>query len=74
MRGNYSICEASLSLLCFSTECWCRFYKGCSTFLPVFDSQYDTFDSLHERSPFAVNAICMVASQVRDGGGTSLAF
>lgn len=45
------------------------FYKGCSTFLPVFDSQHDTFDSLHERSPFAVNAICMVASQVRDGGG-----
>lgn len=45
------------------------FYKGCSTFLPVFDRHFDTFDLLHERSPFAVNAICMVASQVRDGGG-----
>ncbi|EIW86878.1 hypothetical protein CONPUDRAFT_134221 [Coniophora puteana RWD-64-598 SS2] len=45
------------------------FYQGCSTFLPVFDSNVDTFDGLHERSPFAVDAICMVASRVRDGGG-----
>ncbi|KAG7099044.1 hypothetical protein E1B28_000922 [Marasmius oreades] len=45
------------------------FYHGCSTFLPVFDSNTDTFEALHERSPFAVNCICMVASRVRDGGG-----
>ncbi|KAH7106755.1 hypothetical protein BKA62DRAFT_684990 [Auriculariales sp. MPI-PUGE-AT-0066] len=45
------------------------FYKGCSTFLPVFDARMDTFDSLHERSPFAVDCICMVAAKVRDGGG-----
>ncbi|KAF9020303.1 hypothetical protein BDZ89DRAFT_1138725 [Hymenopellis radicata] len=45
------------------------YYHGCSTFLPVFDSKTDTFDVLHERSPFAVNAICMVAARVRDGGG-----
>jgi hypothetical protein len=29
----------------------------------------DTYDSLHERSPFAVDAICMVAARVRDAGG-----
>ncbi|KZT75044.1 hypothetical protein DAEQUDRAFT_720256 [Daedalea quercina L-15889] len=46
------------------------FYHGCSTFLPVFDANVDTFDALHERSPFAVDCICMVAAQVRDGGGT----
>ncbi|KAF9229106.1 hypothetical protein BS17DRAFT_771032 [Gyrodon lividus] len=46
------------------------FYAGCSTFLPVFDSRVDTFDALHERSPFAVDAICMVGARVRDGGGT----
>ncbi|KIJ21916.1 hypothetical protein PAXINDRAFT_159912 [Paxillus involutus ATCC 200175] len=46
------------------------FYAGCSTFLPVFDSRVDTFDTLHERSPFAVDAICMVGARVRDGGGT----
>ncbi|KAJ7042412.1 hypothetical protein C8F04DRAFT_1207929 [Mycena alexandri] len=45
------------------------FYHGCSTFLPVFDSNADTFDALHERSPFAVDCICMVAARVRDGGG-----
>ncbi|KAF8213228.1 hypothetical protein K438DRAFT_1803609 [Mycena galopus ATCC 62051] len=47
------------------------FYHGCSTFLPVFDSNSDTFDALHERSPFAVDCICMVAARVRDGGGKS---
>ncbi|KAJ3575974.1 hypothetical protein NP233_g731 [Leucocoprinus birnbaumii] len=45
------------------------FYNGCSTFLPVFDKDTDTYDALHERSPFAVNCICMVAARVRDGGG-----
>ncbi|KAF5323314.1 hypothetical protein D9611_005748 [Ephemerocybe angulata] len=45
------------------------FYDGCSTFLPVFDSTIDTYESLHERSPFAVDAICMVGARVRDGGG-----
>ncbi|CAL1695059.1 unnamed protein product [Somion occarium] len=45
------------------------FYHGCSTFLPVFDASVDTYEALHERSPFAVDCICMVAAQVRDGGG-----
>ncbi|KAH8835706.1 hypothetical protein DL96DRAFT_1575298 [Flagelloscypha sp. PMI_526] len=45
------------------------FYNGCSTFLPVFNINVDTFESLRERSPFAVNAICMAAARVRDGGG-----
>ncbi|TDL28198.1 hypothetical protein BD410DRAFT_739738 [Rickenella mellea] len=45
------------------------YYEGCSTFLPVFDVKYDTFESLHERSPFAFNCICWVAAKVRDGGG-----
>ncbi|PPQ67094.1 hypothetical protein CVT25_005695 [Psilocybe cyanescens] len=46
------------------------FYDGCSTFLPIFDSNTDTYDALHERSPFAVDTICMVAARVRDGGRT----
>jgi hypothetical protein len=45
------------------------FFHGCSTFLPVFDANTDTYDALHDRSPFAVNCICMVAARVRDGGG-----
>ena len=51
-----------------------RFYHGCSTFLPIFDGNIDTFDALHERSPFAVDCICMVAAQVRDGGGPSFSW
>ncbi|KAF8807749.1 hypothetical protein BYT27DRAFT_7189845 [Phlegmacium glaucopus] len=47
------------------------FYHGCSTFLPVFDSNVDTYEALRERSPFAVDCICMVAARVRDGGGKS---
>jgi hypothetical protein len=35
----------------------------------VFDVQVDTFDALHERSPFAVDCICMVAARVKCGGG-----
>lgn len=52
---------------CYSPQS--SFFQGCSTFLPVFDANVDTFDAMHERSPFAVNAICMVAAMVRDGGG-----
>lgn len=36
---------------------------------PVFDCNVDTYDALRERSPFAVDCICMVAARVRDGGG-----
>ncbi|KAI0307678.1 hypothetical protein B0F90DRAFT_1676149 [Multifurca ochricompacta] len=52
-----------------ATDLFKIFFHGCSTFLPVFDSSVDTFGSLHERSPFAVDSICMVAAKVRDGGG-----
>ncbi|KAG6885401.1 hypothetical protein C0993_002134 [Termitomyces sp. T159_Od127] len=52
-------------------ELFSIFYRGCSTFLPVFDEVHDTFDALHERSPFAVDCICMVAARVRDGGETA---
>lgn len=38
-------------------------------FLPVFDVTTDTYEALHKRSPFCVDAICMVAAKVRDGGG-----
>ncbi|KAI0005575.1 hypothetical protein BJV74DRAFT_805347 [Russula compacta] len=51
-----------------ATELFKIFFHGCSTFLPIFDSSIDTFASLHERSPFAVDSICMVAARVRDGG------
>ena len=39
---------------------------------PVFDANLDTYEALHERSPFAVDCICMVAARVRDGGGMDI--
>ena len=36
---------------------------------PVFDCNVDSYEALHDRSPFAVDCICMVAARVRDGGG-----
>ncbi|KAF9029217.1 hypothetical protein BDZ89DRAFT_1091823 [Hymenopellis radicata] len=54
------VCAFTLPSKFFFPTCFSR---------PVFDSKTDTFDVLHERSPFAVNAICMVAARVRDGGG-----
>ncbi|KIJ46403.1 hypothetical protein M422DRAFT_165228, partial [Sphaerobolus stellatus SS14] len=47
------------------------FYRGCSTFLPVFDSKTDTFDGLHDRSPFAVDCICLIAARVKGGSAPS---
>lgn len=41
---------------------------------PVFDANVDTYEALHERSPFAVDCICMVAARVRDGGGMCVFF
>lgn len=55
----------------FDSDIWVliSFFTGCSMFLPVFDAAVDTYEALHERSPFCVNAICMIAAKVRDGGG-----
>lgn len=58
--------------LVLTTKSFGSYYAGCSTFLPVFDSNYDTYEALHERSPFAFDCICMVAAKVRDGGGQCL--
>lgn len=55
-------------------SCWCPIFFQANQTLsfvsrPVFNHEMDTYDSLHERSPFAVDAICMVAARVRDAGG-----
>lgn len=53
-------------------ECLCVAHQKehfSSVARPVFDSNVDTYDALHERSPFAIDCICMVAARVRDGGG-----
>ncbi|KZT33256.1 hypothetical protein SISSUDRAFT_431482 [Sistotremastrum suecicum HHB10207 ss-3] len=46
------------------------FYEGCSTFLPVFDANVDTYEAVRGRSAFAFDAICMVAARCRDGNSS----
>jgi len=45
------------------------YFDHCSKFLPVFEVENDFYEELHSRSPFSVDAICMVASGVKDGSG-----
>ncbi|OCF36645.1 hypothetical protein I316_01898 [Kwoniella heveanensis BCC8398] len=45
------------------------FYSGSSNFIPCFDPNNDTWDSLRVRSPFAITSIIFVGARVRDGGG-----
>lgn len=40
-----------------------RFYKYAHPFIPVFDPERDTYDSLMRRSPFCVTVVLMVALQ-----------
>jgi hypothetical protein len=45
------------------------FFSGCHWFVPMWDAQYDLYDSFRERSPFATNAIFAVAARIRANGG-----
>jgi hypothetical protein len=72
-RALSNVCKFS-GHLCSLVDRINSFFHGCSTFLPVFDANTDTYEALHDRSPFAVNCICMVAARVRDGGGDNLSY
>ncbi|KIK96659.1 hypothetical protein PAXRUDRAFT_825716 [Paxillus rubicundulus Ve08.2h10] len=43
------------------------FFAGCHLFIPLFDTDYDTFESLMERTPWTFDAILAIASKVRSG-------
>ena len=45
------------------------YFSGSNAFLPIYDPDYDTWDSLRLRSPFSLSAIVAVGARVRDGGG-----
>ncbi|OAX36573.1 hypothetical protein K503DRAFT_867495 [Rhizopogon vinicolor AM-OR11-026] len=45
------------------------FFAGCHIFIPLFDPNYDTFESLMERTPWTFDAILAVASKIRSGNG-----
>jgi hypothetical protein len=45
------------------------FFAGCHLFIPLFDPNYDTFESLMERTPWTFDAILAIASKIRSGNG-----
>ncbi|GMK57174.1 hypothetical protein CspeluHIS016_0400080 [Cutaneotrichosporon spelunceum] len=44
-------------------------FMQAQVYVPIFDPEVDTWESLCERSPFAVTAIIMVGSKIEDAGG-----
>ncbi|CAG7925097.1 unnamed protein product [Penicillium olsonii] len=49
------------------------FFEGCDRYIPIFDPEYDTFDSIRSRSSILLNAICTIGCMVetRSGGPMS---
>ncbi|RXK36515.1 hypothetical protein M231_06237 [Tremella mesenterica] len=45
------------------------FFQRCHMYMPCFDPEVDTWDSLRRRSPFCITAIMMVGAKVEDAGG-----
>ncbi|KAK4688416.1 hypothetical protein P7C73_g1692, partial [Tremellales sp. Uapishka_1] len=45
------------------------FFDRCSIYVPVFQPDEDTWDSLRKRSPFSITTLIMVGAKVEDGGG-----
>ncbi|KAG6837718.1 hypothetical protein H0H93_003520 [Arthromyces matolae] len=50
-------------------ELFSMFFSGCHLFIPLFDPEYDTYESLMERSPWTFDAILAVAGKIRSGNG-----
>ena len=45
-----------------------RFMQGCLVYMPCFDTEVDTFESLRKRSPFCLTALVMVGAKISDAG------
>lgn len=45
------------------------FFSGCHLFIPLFDTAYDTYEGVMERSPWTFDAMLAVAGKIRSGNG-----
>nr|XP_019049377.1 hypothetical protein I302_03163 [Kwoniella bestiolae CBS 10118]OCF28307.1 hypothetical protein I302_03163 [Kwoniella bestiolae CBS 10118] len=45
------------------------FFERCGCYMPCFDPEYDTWDSLRRRSPFAITTIIAVVTKCEDAAG-----
>ncbi|KAF8861438.1 hypothetical protein BDZ45DRAFT_799906 [Acephala macrosclerotiorum] len=46
------------------------FFQGCDKYVPIFDSRYDTFDSVRQRSSMLFDIICAVGCRAEHGPGS----
>ncbi|KIJ67756.1 hypothetical protein HYDPIDRAFT_37363 [Hydnomerulius pinastri MD-312] len=61
------VIEKGLVLESEARELYHIFFAGCHLFIPLFDPNYDTFESLMERTPWTFDAILAIASKIRSG-------
>ncbi|KAJ5140353.1 transcriptional regulator family: Fungal Specific TF [Penicillium atrosanguineum] len=45
-------------------SCFNTFFQGCDRYIPIFDPEHDTFDSIRSRSSILLNAICTIGCMV----------
>ncbi|GFN10314.1 putative C6 transcription factor [Aspergillus tubingensis] len=53
-------------------SCFRTFFQGCDRYIPVFDPDIDTFNSVRARSSILFNAICTIGSRVEIRSGSQI--
>ncbi|KAH2016483.1 hypothetical protein KXV97_002868 [Aspergillus fumigatus] len=53
-------------------SCFNTFFQGCDRYIPIFDPEYDTFDSVRSRSSILLNAICTIGSRIEPRFGPQI--
>ncbi|KAJ5310267.1 uncharacterized protein N7443_002728 [Penicillium atrosanguineum] len=53
-------------------SCFNTFFQGCDRYIPIFDPEHDTFDSIRSRSSILLNAICTIGCMVETSHTFSL--
>ncbi|EHA19155.1 hypothetical protein ASPNIDRAFT_187778 [Aspergillus niger ATCC 1015] len=53
-------------------SCFRTFFQGCDRYIPVFDPDIDTFNSVRTRSSILLNAICTIGSRVEIRSGSQI--
>ncbi|GLA29382.1 hypothetical protein AnigIFM63326_007283 [Aspergillus niger] len=53
-------------------SCFRTFFQGCDRYIPVFDPDIDTFNSVRARSSILLNAICTIGSRVEIRSGSQV--
>ncbi|KAJ5364273.1 uncharacterized protein N7496_009986 [Penicillium cataractarum] len=50
-------------------SCFNTFFQGCDRYIPIFDPEHDTFESVRARSSILLNAICTIGCMVETKSG-----